>query len=209
MVANLDLTMTDHSFIIRRIMRKKEGNKKQAIFDATLRLITERGVHATPTSLIAKEAGIAAGTLYLYFDSKNDLLNKLYLEVKKHMAEELTKGLSSDATIEEKIELSWRNTLNHHLSYSIEFAFIEQFENYPLLDQATLEASYKVFEPAYALFTQAQEEKVIKDLSQDIFFALFVAPVAYFAKYHLQSNSRPSEEMITSLYQGCWNAIKR
>ncbi|MGB0384387.1 MAG: TetR/AcrR family transcriptional regulator [Ardenticatenaceae bacterium] len=190
-------------------MRKKEGNKKQAIFDATLRLITERGFHATPTSLIAKEAGIATGTLYLYFDSKNDLLNKLYIKVKTHMAEGWTEGLSSDATIQEGLELLWRNMLNHRLSYPIEFAFVEQFENSPLLDQATLEARREMFEPVYVLFAQALAKKVIKDMSKDIVTSLFMAPIVYFAKQHIREKTMPSEEMISILYQGCWDAIKR
>jgi AcrR family transcriptional regulator len=189
-------------------MRKKEGNKKESIFEATLRLITERGFHATPTSLIAKEAGIATGTLYLYFDSKNDLLNQLYFEVKKHLAEGLTEGLSSDVTVQEGLELVWRNMLNHHLSYPIEFAFMEQFENSPLLDQATLEAGSEMFQPLEALFIQAQARKVIKDLSKEIMFSLFIYPVYYFTKQHLRLNKMPSEEMISTLYQGCWDAIK-
>ena len=189
-------------------MRKKEGNKKKAIFEATLRLITERGFHATPTSLIAKEAGIATGTLYLYFKSKHDLLNKLYFEVKRHLAEGLTEGLSSDLTIQEGLQLVWRNMLNHFLSYPVEFAFIEQFENSPLLDQATLEASHDIFDQAYALFTQAQARKVIKDISKDLMIVLFVSPMIYFAKQHVRRGTMPSEEMIATLYQGCWDAIK-
>jgi AcrR family transcriptional regulator len=189
-------------------MRQKKGNKKEAIFEATLRLITERGFHATPTSLIAKEAGIATGTLYLYFESKNDLLNKLYFEVKKHLAEGLTEGLSSDATIEEGLELVWRQMLNHLLSYPVEFAFMEQFENSPLLDQATLEAGSDIFQTIDALFTQARARKVIKDISKDIMISLFVSPMIYFVKQHVRQERMPSEEMISTLYQGCWDAIK-
>ena len=189
-------------------MRKKEGNKKQAIFDATLRLITERGFHATPTSRIAKEAGIAAGTLYLYFKSKDELLNQLYLEVKRHMAASLTKGRAENLTIEEEIALLWRNMLNHLLSNPIEFAFMEQFENSPLLDQATLSASSDIFEPVRTLISQAQAQKVIKDLSKDLMIVLFVSPMYYFAKQHVRRGTMPSEETIATLYQGCWDAIK-
>ena len=189
-------------------MRKKEGNKKQAIFDATLRLITERGFHATPTSRIAKEAGIAAGTLYLYFKSKDELLNQLYIEVKQNLAKSLAKGISSERTISEQIALLWRNMLNHLLSNPIEFAFIEQFENSPLLNQATLEASHDVFQPMQALIREAQAKKVIKDLSKDLMIVLFVSPMMYFAKQHVRRGTMPSEETIATLYQGCWDAIK-
>lgn len=189
-------------------MRKKEGNKKQAIFDATLRLITERGFHATPTSRIAKEAGIAAGTLYLYFKSKDELLNQLYFEVKRKLAVSLAEGRSENLTISEQIELLWRNMLNHLLSHPIEFAFMAQFENSPLLNQATLEASSDVFEPVLALISKGRQQKVIKDLSQDLMTVLFVSPMIYFAKQHVRQGTVPSKQTIATLYQGCWDAIK-
>src|SRR6476661_2644445 len=56
-------------------------DKREAILAAALRLIARLGLHATPMSAVAKQAGVAAGTLYLYFPSKEAMINALYLEV--------------------------------------------------------------------------------------------------------------------------------
>ena len=61
----------------------KENSKEQRIFEAALKLFVERGVDNTSISLISKEAGIATGTIYLYFENKMDLINKLYISKKK------------------------------------------------------------------------------------------------------------------------------
>ena len=45
-------------------------DKRADIMDVALNLIAERGFHDSPMSLIAREAGVAAGTIYLYFESK-------------------------------------------------------------------------------------------------------------------------------------------
>ena len=50
------------------------GDKKQAIFESTLALIRDHGFHGAPMSLVAKNAGVAAGTIYHYFESKEALL---------------------------------------------------------------------------------------------------------------------------------------
>ncbi len=63
------------------------GNKKDLILQSALKLFSTKGFHGTPTSLISKEAGVATGTLFNYFESKEDLINKLYLECKKSMLE--------------------------------------------------------------------------------------------------------------------------
>ena len=56
-------------------------DKREAILAAALRLIARLGLHAAPMSAVAREAGVAAGTLYLYFPSKDAMINALYLEL--------------------------------------------------------------------------------------------------------------------------------
>src|SRR3954469_10061353 len=56
-------------------------DKREAILAGALRLIARLGLHAAPMSAVAREAGVAAGTLYLYFPSKEAMINALYLEV--------------------------------------------------------------------------------------------------------------------------------
>jgi len=64
-------------------MEESHSDKRTAILSASLTLFTERGFHGTPTSMIAREAGIATGTLFHYFKTKEELITALYLSVKK------------------------------------------------------------------------------------------------------------------------------
>ncbi|OJV41301.1 MAG: hypothetical protein BGO25_16335 [Acidobacteriales bacterium 59-55] len=50
------------------------GEKYQRILDAAVEVIAERGYFNSPVSAIAKRAGVADGTIYLYFKSKDDVL---------------------------------------------------------------------------------------------------------------------------------------
>lgn len=50
------------------------GDKYQRILDAAVEVIAERGYFNSPVSAIAKRAGVADGTIYLYFKSKDDIL---------------------------------------------------------------------------------------------------------------------------------------
>ena len=61
--------------------RPKSQDKRSAIIDAATRVIVSQGLSA-PTALIAKEAGIANGSLFTYFATKTELYNQLYLELK-------------------------------------------------------------------------------------------------------------------------------
>ena len=56
-------------------------DKKEAIFKAALALLTEQGFYATPMSQLAKKANVAAGTIYHYFSSKEELIISLRSEI--------------------------------------------------------------------------------------------------------------------------------
>ena len=60
---------------------KPNLEKREAILAAALRLIARFGLHNTPMSAVAREAAVAVGTVYLYFPSKEAMINALYLHV--------------------------------------------------------------------------------------------------------------------------------
>ena len=84
--------MTDAA-VARRLSAQPSADKREAILAAALRLIARLGLHATPMSAVAREAGVAAGTLYLYFPSKEAMINALYLEV----LEDRDRSMAADA----------------------------------------------------------------------------------------------------------------
>ena len=54
--------------------RPRTGNKRQRLIDAAVRLFARKGYFYTTTAEVSAQAGVASGTLYLYFNSKDDLL---------------------------------------------------------------------------------------------------------------------------------------
>ena len=60
--------------------RPRSEDKRDAILTAASELVATQGLGAA-TAKIAKQAGVAEGTLFIYFANKDDLLNQLYLEI--------------------------------------------------------------------------------------------------------------------------------
>jgi AcrR family transcriptional regulator len=71
-------------------------------------LIVTHGLGA-PTALIAKEAGVSNGSLFTYFETKSELFNQLYLELKAGMASVALEGLPAKAEIREQFFHIWSN----------------------------------------------------------------------------------------------------
>ena len=91
--------------------RPKSDEKRNAILEAATRVIVSQGLSA-PTAGIAKEAGIANGSLFTYFETKADLFNQLYLELKGEMASAALKGLPAGAELREQFFHVWRNWMD-------------------------------------------------------------------------------------------------
>ena len=66
--------------------RPKSEDKRNAILSAATEVFAERGLSAA-TSAISSAAGVAEGTLFTYFKTKDDLINALYREIKLELAD--------------------------------------------------------------------------------------------------------------------------
>ncbi len=91
--------------------RPKSDEKRTAILEAATRVIVAQGLSA-PTMGIAKEAGVANGSLFTYFDTKADLFNQLYLDLKEEMASAAMKKFREDAELRDQFFHIWQNWMS-------------------------------------------------------------------------------------------------
>jgi len=153
----------------REIAEKNPADdKRKAILDSALILFTERGFHGTPTSLIAKEAGVATGTLFHYFKTKENLIGELYLGIKREAggAMRINAGEMSD------VYLELRNVARNYVSWGVEnpakIRFMEQFCLSPYVPDAAREEAISNFLFLSGLFERGMKEGIIKDIPTEL-----------------------------------------
>jgi AcrR family transcriptional regulator len=95
--------------------RPRSDEKRSAILEAATRIIVKQGLSA-PTAGIAKEAGVANGSLFTYFETKTDLFNNLYLELKTEMASATLKNHPVSAEPHKEFFHAWQNWMNWAVS---------------------------------------------------------------------------------------------
>jgi AcrR family transcriptional regulator len=96
--------------------RVRSPEKRSAILEAAVHEIAESGLGA-PTAKIAQRAGIAAGTLFTYFASKEELLNELYVELKAEVYTRVSAGFPQKGSLERRVRHIWAS----YLDWAIEF----------------------------------------------------------------------------------------
>lgn len=125
----------------RAAVKEPSESRIDRISTTAIRLFVERGFHDTPTSLIAREAGVANGTLFHHYPSKEILINSLYLEVNAQLAEASSNGLDALTDFPDRLSTTWHNTLHWALEHPRKIEFVLQFSHSPYLDRMTLEQS--------------------------------------------------------------------
>lgn len=96
--------------------RPKSDTKRKAILEAAMELFADRGIGHTPTSAISSSAGIAEGTLFTYFKSKDELINELFRELRKEMDRELL-NYPFTADARSRLRFVWDRYLNLALKF--------------------------------------------------------------------------------------------
>nr|WP_310259433.1 TetR/AcrR family transcriptional regulator [Fictibacillus barbaricus] len=127
--------MNNHSFSVcvivlytnEAIVMKRKGPKYEKIIDAAVNVIAEHGYHQSQVSKIAKEAGVADGTIYLYFKNKEDLLVSVFNEKMGTFIEKTENELKGKDTAIEKL----RTLVEMHfkqLTADYELSIVTQLE---------------------------------------------------------------------------------
>jgi AcrR family transcriptional regulator len=158
-------------------MTEVRNEKKTAIADTAVRLFTERGFHGTPTSLIAREAGVSNGTLFHYFPTKEELINFAYYEIKGRMANEIARGVEEGRTNEDKVRRIWRNTILWGVDHPDEYMFVQQFRSSPFIKKLPPEEVLKDAAAAFEVLTEIIGESCLRDMEIEVAFAVIYSPI--------------------------------
>jgi len=138
--------------------------KRQTILTTAEALLAERGLYGLSMKLLADTAGVAAGTIYRYFDNKEALINELYQHITIETKECFFKGWSETQTAEQKYKQLWDNAFKAVLENPQRTIVIEMLFSQPSLanEQAAFFDS-DLFTPLTDFYQQGIDEARFHD----------------------------------------------
>lgn len=190
-------------------MTDKTKDKKAAIFEATLQLISEQGLHATPMSQIADKAKIGMGTIYHYFPSKENLINELFLDNKAKMLSILKATYDANCSVEESAKKLLRAVITYYVEHPSDLYFAEQCENSPIITEGTKEEGLRSAGTLVGLFCRAKEENILKELPFDVLGALLMGAVNSLTKLCLSGAVQIGSSAFNNSLDAIWDMLKR
>lgn len=183
--------------------------KEQKILDAALILFVERGFHGTSTAEIAKTAGVATGTLFHYFKTKEELINRLYIYTKENMLNEISGHYNDKKTFKENIKELWLKFVYFGINEHHKFQFILTFHCSPYITSLTQEQAETYAENALGIYRNGIEKQKIKEIPfemvMEYFWGNIVATVSYFGKYPEKKN----EKNLNTAFELLWDGLSK
>lgn len=186
--AGNNLQKNERSFIFVAVMRPKDENKELAVREAALEMIVKEGFKGMSMQKLAKKAKVSPATLYLYFENREDLLNKLYLEVRNRSHEAALKNFDPEMNFAEGLKLLWLNRYRYFIKHPLDFFFIEQFISSPLVAAAAQmeDTAYKL--PLQKFAKNAFSRGEIVDVTFEVYWPIAFAPLYQMLRFQLQPN---------------------
>jgi AcrR family transcriptional regulator len=187
----------------------KDFDKKQAIFESMLDLISKHGFHSSPMSEVAKQANVATGTIYHYFKSKDELICALYVKIKAEGTLVLLKNDDSNKAFRDRFRLFYQQSFNYFTKNTKEFYFLEQFSCSPFIHQLSKTELQALEQPIYDFLRRGVFTQVLRDISPKIMTSFVVGSSSALIKLQLSGEFIVTPSDLESAFITCWDGIKK
>ena len=184
------------------------ADKREAILAAALSLFAERTFDGTAVPLIAERAGVAAGTIYRYFDGKEALVNALYRRCKGELRDVLAGAIAAGRTHEERFRLMWRGQWMFAVEHPHALAFLETHHHEAYLDPESRALGAEIEAAATAYVRAAQKDGAMRAGSPGILIALVFGAFVGIVKQAGPGGLTHDEEAIRASADVMWSAVR-
>ena len=190
------------------MVRELSDDKRERLLVAALRLFAAHGIQDTSTAEIAKEAGVASGTLFLYFPTKQHLVNELVILVSKQEAEHINHLLNPSLSVRDTFFAIWDGSIRWLLENPEVFQYSQQVRHSGLVSEAATLESGKYFSFYYETIQRGLQEGIIKPYPIDLIGGfLYQDIVAMMNHIRMQPDQNKLTESIKKGFDLFWDGI--
>src|SRR5580704_6059154 len=189
--------------------RPKSEDKRNAILEAATRLFAERGLTAAPTSEISKHAGVAEGTLFTYFKTKDDLINALYREIKLELADAMMSDFPRKKNVGTRLRHVWDRYVNWGIANPKQRKVLAQLQVSEVLSKESRDAGSAPFIEFQVMIRDAIEQRVFRNDVPVELISKSLAALVEAAIDLTESNPSKANRYRDSGFQMFWAGITR
>ena len=192
-------------------MRKKECDmsleKRQKIIETAMILFNEYGYHATPTSKIAKKAKVSVGTLFNYFQTKEELIEAIYVHIKLHSKAKFLELLEEKNNDHDSLLSMWNAIIIWGVEFPEEFKYLELFCHSPFKNTYRTEQSLDAYKKFQHQILRAVTPTTVSHDYPDFVLQYIDNSIHAATRYLLQHPEENQALFIQSAFELLWKGL--
>ena len=185
------------------------GDKRECILSAALELFAEKGFHGTAVPEIAQKAGVAAGTIYRYFASKEAIVNAVYQRHKQQLLASVMAEFPFDAAARPQIHHFIASIFAFARKHPLAFKFLELHHHAPYLDDKSRAVEASVVAMANGFVEQHERGKVLRKAPEGVLAGLVWGAVVGLVRAGWESRAELSPKAEAAFEEAIWDAVRR
>ncbi|MFR9751808.1 TetR/AcrR family transcriptional regulator [Nocardia sp. 004] len=183
-------------------MTTKPVDRAAAVRRALRALVARNGFHGTSMNAVAKQAGVATGTAYTHYASKDELVLATYRETKAWLAAAVTAGLDTAAQAAERFRSAWVSIYRYFEAHPDHARFLLQVDNSPYREAAH-HAAIADGDPLVDQMVLPDVASRLLPLPLEVHYELGFAPAVRLATAGIEL----TEEQLDEIATACWRAV--
>ncbi|WP_343593583.1 TetR/AcrR family transcriptional regulator [Flavobacterium sp.] len=191
-------------------MRPLDPDKREKILKSVYTLTGRQGLASVNISGISKTAGIATGTLYIYFKNKEEVIQLAYAAVEDKMTQAMYHDFDLNLPIRQSLKKIYINMLNYRLNHYDETIFIDQYQQsgFIQLNFSKQLAEYeKQNKPLYDLLEKGKQEGIIKIVDSIMLISFFDGAIRSCSTGIMQKLFSLSQQLIDDNFDMIWRGM--
>lgn len=187
-------------------VRRRDEGKARDILDATLREVESVGLAGLSMEAVARRAGIATGTVYIYFKNKEALVEAAYLATKEAFATAVMRdeGLPVRVTFLKMCGAF----IDYLIDHQAEIVFMTQVAASPFLTEQTRATAALGVRPLTDLLERGKREMLLKDIDTALMLAFLQGAVREVAPLVARAPKARRARLTEQISALCWDALK-
>jgi AcrR family transcriptional regulator len=187
--------------------RPKSEDKSNAILAAAIEVFADRGLSAA-TSAITSAAGVAEGTLFTYFKTKDDLVNAVYRSLKLDLADAMMSGFPRRASVRDRLRHVWDHFVEWGVRNPSQQAVLKQIQTWHGLTAESKAAGSAPFLEIETMTEDAVKQRIIQDLPRAFIAATLTAQAETTMEFMRREPKRAAQYRDWG-FEMLWAAIAR
>jgi AcrR family transcriptional regulator len=172
-------------------MRARDPHKETAIRRKAMEMAVREGFDGLSMQKIAKAAKVSPGTLYIYFEDREDLILQVYKEEMQKTFEATMKDFDAAMPFDEGLRVQWLSRARYCMKNPLAMQFLEQFRHTPLHEKALTMSDSPYRETMRTFISNAIRNGELVKVPVEVYWAVAFAPMYQLVKFHLQGKSLP------------------